>query len=65
VDRTAWSVSGPCRTSPTPPNTLPHEELLSKLKYLTNVRVVEDKGSLAGYRLDLGPFPGWEALPSW
>lgn len=47
-----------------PLHTLPYEELLRELKILTNLRVVEDKSSPAGYRLDVGPFPGWETAPS-
>jgi hypothetical protein len=32
---------------------------------LTNVRVVEDKTSPSGYKVDLAPFPGWKDLPTW
>jgi WD40 repeat protein len=46
-------------------HTLPYQELLSKLKTLTNLRVVEDKGFPTGYRLDIGPFQGWQTAPSW
>jgi WD40 repeat protein len=48
-----------------PFHTLPYEELLAKLRSLTNLRVVEDKGSATGYRIDVGPFPGWEEVPTW
>jgi hypothetical protein len=27
---------------------------------LTNVRVVDDPAAPTGYKLDLGPFPGWK-----
>ncbi len=44
----------------TPPlPTLPYDELLAKLRALTNLRVVEDPASAAGYKLEVGPFPGW------
>jgi WD40 repeat protein len=48
-----------------PLHTLPREVLLAKLDELTNVRVVEDKASATGYKLDIGPFPGWKDVPSW
>lgn len=32
---------------------------------LTNLRVIEDETSSTGYRLDIGPFPGWEKVPVW
>jgi len=49
----------------TPFHTLPRDELLAKLRALTNVRAVEDDESANGYRLDLDPFPGWENVPTW
>jgi WD40 repeat protein len=48
-----------------PLHTLPHDELMARLHTLTNVRVVEDETSPSGYRLDVGPFPGWEEVPEW
>jgi WD40 repeat protein len=52
-----------------PLHTLPHEELLARLKSLTNVRVVEESASTisawlrtargSGYELDIVSFPGW------
>jgi WD40 repeat protein len=46
--------------------TLPKEELLAKLRQLTNLRVVPDGSSPDGFRLDVGPFPGWRTMPpSW
>jgi WD40 repeat protein len=50
----------------TPPlHTLPREELLAKLKSLTNLRVVEAPDSPSGWKLEIGPFPGWETVPTW
>jgi WD40 repeat protein len=48
-----------------PFHTLPYDEILAKLRSLTNLRVVEDEGSATGYRIDVGPFPGWEEVPTW
>ena len=31
----------------------------------TSLRVVEDPGSATGYRVDIGPFPGWATVPTW
>ncbi len=47
-----------------PFHTLPYEELLTRLQSFTNVRVVPDEGSDAGYRVEAGPFTGW-AVPEW
>ncbi len=49
----------------TPFHTLPRDELLERLRALTNVRAVEDEESSTGYTLDLAPFPGWEEVPAW
>jgi WD40 repeat protein len=48
-----------------PLHTLPREELIAKLKTLTNLRVVRDEDSPTGWKLEAGPFPGWETVPSW
>ena len=48
-----------------PLHTLPREELIAKLKTLTNVRVVRDEESATGWKLTHDPFPGWETVPSW
>jgi hypothetical protein len=48
-----------------PLHTLPYEGLLAKLKSLTSFRVVEGSTSPTGYKLDVGPFPGWEDVPEW
>jgi WD40 repeat protein len=42
-----------------PLQTLPHEKLMNRLRQLTNVRVVADKNSSTGYRVEFSPFPGW------
>ncbi len=48
-----------------PLHTLPHAELMAKLDALTNLRVVRDPSSSTGWTLDVGPFPGWEEVPTW
>jgi WD40 repeat protein len=48
-----------------PLHTLPHDELIAMLKTLTNLRVVRDEDSPTGWKLDVGPFPGWETVPTW
>jgi WD40 repeat protein len=48
-----------------PLHTLPREELIAKLKTLTNLRVVRDEESATGWTLTHDPFPGWETVPSW
>jgi WD40 repeat protein len=48
-----------------PLHTLPHDELVAKLKSLTNLRVVRDPRSPAGWKIDLAPFPGWKDVPTW
>ena len=44
---------------------LPHDELMAKLRALTNLQVVEDEASSTGYGLEVGPFPGWKEVPTW
>ncbi len=48
-----------------PLQTLPYEELLGRLRALTNLRIVKDEQSGVGYSLDVNAFPGWESLPVW
>jgi WD40 repeat protein len=48
-----------------PLHTLPHAELLAKLDALTNLRVVRDSSSATGWKLEIGPFPGWKDVPTW
>ncbi len=42
-----------------PLHTLPRAELLERLDGLTNYQVVQDPASEDGFRLEVGPFPGW------
>ena len=50
----------------TPPlHTRPHDELLAKLRSLTNLRAVRDDASATGWKVEVGPFPGWETVPTW
>jgi WD40 repeat protein len=48
-----------------PLHTLPHDELLPKLRSLTNFRAVRDPSSANGWMVEIGPFPGWKNLPEW
>ena len=48
-----------------PFHTLAYDELMAKLRALTNLQVVEDTASATGWKLDVGPFPGWEDVPTW
>jgi serine/threonine protein kinase/WD40 repeat protein len=48
-----------------PLHTLPHDELLAKLKSLNNLRAVRDPASDAGWKIEVGPFPGWVKVPEW
>jgi WD40 repeat protein len=48
-----------------PLHTLPHEELIAKLHSLTNLRAVRDEESSTGWKIEVGPFPGWETVPTW
>ena len=41
------------------------DQFLAKLKSFTNLRVVADKQSSTGWKLEAGSFPGWENVPSW
>jgi WD40 repeat protein len=62
---------GPIRLWPMPDlskpplHTLPHDELLAKLKSLTNLRAVRDPDSDTGWTIEIGPFPGWREVPTW
>jgi hypothetical protein len=38
---------------------------MTTLRALTNLQVVADPASPTGYRLDIGPFPGWKDMPTW
>jgi WD40 repeat protein len=48
-----------------PFHTLPYEEILDRLRAVTNLRVVEYEASSTGYRRYTSPFPGWETVPEW
>jgi WD40 repeat protein len=48
-----------------PLHTLPCDELIAKLKTLTNLRAVRDESSSTGWKIEVGPFPGWETAPEW
>jgi WD40 repeat protein len=48
-----------------PLHTLPQDELLAKLRSLTNFRAVRDPSSATGWNVEVGPFPGWKAVPVW
>ncbi len=48
-----------------PLQTLPHAELMAKLDTYTNLRAVRDAESPSGWKLEIGPFPGWETVPTW
>ncbi len=41
-----------------PLHTLPREELIAKLKTLTNLRAVRDEASSTGWKIEVGPVPG-------
>jgi len=38
-------------------------ELLAKLRSLTNLRAGEDPDFPSALKLDIGPIPGWETVP--
>jgi WD40 repeat protein len=48
-----------------PLHTLPRDELIAKLKTLTNLHAVRDEESSTGWKIEVGPFPGWETVPEW
>jgi WD40 repeat protein len=48
-----------------PLHTLPHDELIAKLKSLTNLRAVPDPAAENGWKIELAPFPGWKEVPNW
>jgi WD40 repeat protein/DNA-binding winged helix-turn-helix (wHTH) protein len=50
----------------TPPHRRPQDEFLVMLRSWTNLRAVPDSQSASGWKLEVGPFPGWAKLPeSW
>jgi hypothetical protein len=48
-----------------PLHTLPHDQLLVKLKSLTNFRAVRDPEVPSGWKIELDTFPGWREVPEW
>jgi WD40 repeat protein len=48
-----------------PLHTLPHDELLAKLRSLTNLRAVRDPEAPNGWSIALDDFPGWKEVPEW
>ena len=63
-DRTIrlWPVPDVTKT---PPHKRSHEEFLATLRSWTNVRAVPDAKSSTGWKLETGPFPGWQNVPHW
>jgi WD40 repeat protein len=46
--------------------TLPYDELMARLRSLTNYRVVKDESDPTGYRIEYGPLPDWQqGVPEW
>jgi WD40 repeat protein len=43
----------------------PRAELIAKLLSMTNLRVVRDPASSTGWKIEVGPFPGWKVVPTW
>jgi hypothetical protein len=48
-----------------PFHTLPHDEFLTALRQMTNARAVRDPDSTSGWKIEIGPFPGWKEVPIW
>jgi WD40 repeat protein len=48
-----------------PLHALPLDQLLAKLRSLTNFRAVRDSASSTGWTIEVGPFPGWKSVPEW
>ena len=48
-----------------PLQTLPLDELVAKLYTLSNLRAVRDDVSPTGWKIEVGPFPGWAKVPTW
>ena len=57
-----WPMPDPSKP---PLHALPHDELLAKLKSLTNLRVTRDESAPNGWKVEVGPFPGWKNVPTW
>jgi len=61
-DGSIWLFPVPDLEAP-PLQTLPREELVKRLRSFTNLRAVPDPASDTGWKLEIGPFPGWESEP--
>jgi WD40 repeat protein len=48
-----------------PLHTLPHADLLARLRLLTNLRAVRDASSPTDWKIEVDPFPGWKDVPTW
>jgi WD40 repeat protein len=48
-----------------PLQALPRRDFLQRLRLHTYLRVIPDRTSTTGYRLDDGPYSGWEEVPDW
>jgi WD40 repeat protein len=48
-----------------PLSALPREALVAKLHSLTNLRAVRAPEESIGWKIDVGPFPGWRDVPTW
>jgi WD40 repeat protein len=48
-----------------PLHTRPLGELLPRLKSSTNLRAVRDPASDTGWKIEVGPFLGWQTAPHW
>ena len=48
-----------------PFHDLPYDQILAKLHSFTNLQAVDDPESSTGWRLEVGPFPGWREVPTW
>ncbi len=47
-----------------PFHRLPYDEIVSRLRSFTNLRVVRDEAA-GQYRVERRPFPGWATVPEW
>jgi WD40 repeat protein len=48
-----------------PLHAWPRDRLLARLRSLTNLRAVRDPSSDTGWKIEVGPFPGWKDVPTW
>jgi hypothetical protein len=65
-DRSSGLRLWPLPDLSTPPlPALPREQLIAKLHSLTNLRAVRAPEEPTGWKIDVGPFPGWRDAPTW